>query len=35
MLDLVGIREFAAEVLSTKLLVLYLMGISHVAKGEV
>lgn len=35
MLDVVGIRKVAAEVLSTKLLVLYLMGISYAAEGEV
>lgn len=33
MLDVVEIREVAAEVVSTKLLVLYLMSISYAAKG--
>lgn len=33
MLDVVGIREVVAEGVSTKLLVLYLMSISHAAKG--
>ncbi len=35
MLGVVGIREVAAGVLGTKLIVLYLMGISYAAEGEV